>query len=223
MKTSKYLKKAFWLSLVVHATVFSVLFFSMRNAPTSMKKTIDLDMTINKLAEAPPPPEAEEPPEPVKAQELPKNALAPKSPGAPKAAAAPAAPQGPQTQSGDSVAVDAPENSGRAPFQGEGGYGDGDGGGGSSAITEYLKEQFTYISTIIFKRIKYPEEAQARGLQGKVLISFVILEDGNVKDIKVLNSSGSDMLDKNAVETVKASAPFPKPPASPRMTRNARY
>jgi len=81
-------------------------------------------------------------------------------------------------------------------------------------MTEYFKEQFNYIRSIVLQHIHYPEEAQNRGMEGKVLISFVIMEDGNVKDLKVLTSSGYALLDKNAMETVKKSAPFPKPPAN---------
>jgi protein TonB len=213
MKTAKYLKKAFWFSLVVHAAVLCLMILFMHNSPTAMKKTINMDLSMKKMAETPPPEEEpEEPPEPVKPQELPKNALAPKTPGMPKAAAAP--PQGPQTQAEGSVAVDAPENSGKAPFIGGGGgvWGDGDGEGG--ILTDYVKEQFDYIRTIVMQHIRYPEEAQNRGIEGRVLLSFVILSDGTVKDIKVIVSSGYTLLDKNAIDTVKNSAPFPKPPGN---------
>ena len=133
-----------------------------------------------------------------------------------KRAPGPPAPQGPQTQANSSVAVDAPANSGRAPFMGGDGYGDGGGGdgeGGDTIITEYLKEHFAYIRDIIFQHIHYPEAAKQKGLEGKVLVAFVIMEDGNVKDIKIMTSSGSELLDKSAVETIKTSAPFPKPPS----------
>ncbi len=220
MKKSKYLKKAFWFSLAVHATVLLVMIVCMRNSPTAMKKTIDMDLSMKKLAEAPPP-EPEEPPEPEQPQEQPKNVLAPKTPGIPRAAAAP--PQGPQTQADSSVAVDAPENSGKSPFSGggDGWYGDGDGEGGT--LTEYVKEQFDYIRTIVMQHLKYPDEAQSRGLEGKVLISFIIMADGNVKDIKVLVSSGYSVLDKNAIDTVKSSAPFPKPPANAELRMPVNY
>jgi len=213
MKTAKYLKKAFWFSLVVHAAVLCLMVLFMYNSPTARKKTISMDLSMKKPAEAPPEPEAEEPPEPEKPRELPQNALAPKTPGAPKAAAA-APPQGPQTQGDSSVAVDAPENSGRSPFLGggDGWYGEGDGEG--DVMTDYVKEQFNYIRGIVMQHIKYPEEAQSRGIEGKVLLSFIIMADGTVKDIKVLVSSGYTLLDKNAVDTVKSSAPFPKPPAN---------
>ncbi len=52
------------------------------------------------------------------------------------------------------------------------------------------------------------------GWQGKVLISFVICKDGSVKDIRIVESSGFNALDKNAVEAIRKGAPFPRPPVS---------
>lgn len=215
MKTKKDQGKAFWFSFVVHMAIISVIFFSLRGSPPTYKKTIDLDLAIKKFKEAPPPP-PEETPEP-EIEEVVKKGPTPKNEtGMAKRAPGPPAPQGPQTQANSSVAVDAPANSGRAPFMGGDGYGDGSGGGdgegGDAIITEYLKEHFTYIRDIIFQHIQYPEEAKQKGLEGKVLVAFIIMEDGTVKDIKIINSSGCELLDKSAMETIKTSAPFPKPP-----------
>jgi hypothetical protein len=35
---------------------------------------------------------------------------------------------------------------------------------------------------------------------------------GSAKDIKVMRSSGVDVLDKSAIEAVENASPFPKPP-----------
>ena len=220
MKKAKYLKKAFWFSLVVHGAVLCLLILFMRNSPTAMKKTINMDLDMKKIAETPPPEEEEpeEPPEPVKPQELPKNMLAAKNPG-PKTAAAP--PQGPQTQAEGAVAVDAPENSGKSPFLGGGSWGDGGGEGG--ILADYEKGHFDYIRKIVMQHLRYPEEAQNRGIEGRVLISFVVMSDGTVKDIKVVDSSGYTILDKNAIETVKNSAPFPKPPGNAELRMPINY
>jgi protein TonB len=40
------------------------------------------------------------------------------------------------------------------------------------------------------------------GWEGKVLLSFVVLENGKVQELKVLNSSGFRALDENAKEAV---------------------
>jgi protein TonB len=228
MKKKTDQSKAFWFSFVVHIAVLSVIIFSLRSSPTTYKKTIDLDLAIKKFKEAPPPP-PEETPEPEKIEEVVKKGPTPKNEtGMAKRAPGPPAPQGPQTQANSSVAVDAPANSGRAPFMGGDGYGDGGGGddgeeGGNSVVTEYLKEHFAYIRDIIFQHILYPEEAKQKGLEGKVLVAFIILADGTVKDIKVLTSSGFEMLDKSAIETIKSSAPFPKPPAHAELRQPINY
>ncbi|GAB4422955.1 MAG: energy transducer TonB [Thermodesulfovibrionales bacterium] len=76
----------------------------------------------------------------------------------------------------------------------------------------YLKEHFTYIRDIIMKNLAYPHMARKMGWEGRVTVSFVVFENGSASDIKILESSGFDILDRNAMETVKKVSPFPKPP-----------
>ncbi len=76
----------------------------------------------------------------------------------------------------------------------------------------YLAEHFAYIREIIHKRLTYPRRAQREGWSGRVRVSFVIQEDGSVSDIRVVGSSGYDILDQGAVEAIRKSAPFPRPP-----------
>ncbi|MFN3480799.1 MAG: energy transducer TonB, partial [Thermodesulfovibrionales bacterium] len=78
----------------------------------------------------------------------------------------------------------------------------------------YIMEHFSYIRDIITKNISYPFMARKMGWSGKVTVSFVINEDGSVRDIKIIESSGFDVLDRNAADTVKKVSPFPKPPVS---------
>lgn len=77
----------------------------------------------------------------------------------------------------------------------------------------YSKEQFFYIRDLVQKKAMYPKIAQQRSWEGQVVISFVILADGMARDIKVVNSSGRDILDKSAVDAVRSASPFPRPPA----------
>jgi len=76
----------------------------------------------------------------------------------------------------------------------------------------YLKEHFVYIRDKITGSILYPEMARKMGWCGQVKIAFVVCEDGGVRDVRVVDSSGFRMLDRNAIDTVKNVAPFPKPP-----------
>lgn len=80
------------------------------------------------------------------------------------------------------------------------------------ARQRYIKEHFSYIRDIITRNISYPYMARKMGWSGRVTVSFIVSESGAVIDIKILESSGFDLLDRNAVETVKKVSPFPKPP-----------
>jgi len=77
----------------------------------------------------------------------------------------------------------------------------------------YSREQFFYIRDLVQKKAMYPKIAQQRSWEGQVVISFVVLSDGSAKEIKVVTSSGRDILDRSAVEAVKSASPFPRPPA----------
>ncbi|MEW6409180.1 MAG: energy transducer TonB [Nitrospirota bacterium] len=78
--------------------------------------------------------------------------------------------------------------------------------------TKYLKEHFSYIRNMIQKNLSYPRIAREMGWIGKVTVSFIVCENGHVKDIKIVESSGVAILDKNAINTIKRVSPFPKPP-----------
>jgi protein TonB len=78
--------------------------------------------------------------------------------------------------------------------------------------SRYLKESFSYIKDMIQKKITYPRLARQMGWGGKVTISFFISVIGSAKDIKVMRSSGVDVLDKSAIEAVRDASPFPEPP-----------
>ncbi|MDE6504128.1 MAG: TonB family protein, partial [Muribaculaceae bacterium] len=52
------------------------------------------------------------------------------------------------------------------------------------------------------KNIKYPAMAQENGIQGQVVVQFVVTKDGSVGEVKVVRSKDPD-LDKEAVRVVK--------------------
>ncbi|MHB8772586.1 MAG: energy transducer TonB [Syntrophales bacterium] len=86
------------------------------------------------------------------------------------------------------------------------------GPGPEQSKAAYLKEHFTYIRDRITGGISYPRMARKMGWCGQVRIAFVVCEDGGVNDVKVVESSGFGLLDRNAVDTVRHAAPFPPPP-----------
>lgn len=76
----------------------------------------------------------------------------------------------------------------------------------------YLKLNFEYIKVLIQKSIVYPAMARRMGLTGKVVVSFVITENGRAENEKIIVSSGHTVLDNNVIETIRMVEPFPKPP-----------
>lgn len=93
------------------------------------------------------------------------------------------------------------------------------GGEGKIVLAEdvshrYLRENFQYIRDIIAKNTFYPPLARRMGWTGKVTLSFIVAEDGTVRDIQIVERSGYEVLDRSAVETVRRSAPFPRPPVA---------
>ena len=64
--------------------------------------------------------------------------------------------------------------------------------GGPSALFEYLS-----------KNIKYPVVAEENGVQGRVIVTFVVERDGSITDVKVVKSVDPS-LDKEATRVVKS-------------------
>jgi len=58
----------------------------------------------------------------------------------------------------------------------------------------------------------YPRPARRRGIEGVVHISFTLLKDGRIANLKV--SDGHKLLRKAARQAVKKSLPLPVPPDS---------
>lgn len=72
---------------------------------------------------------------------------------------------------------------------------------------EYLLEIRRRIEQSKF----YPKEAKKRLITGSVTICFYIDNNGSPKDISIIKSSGSYILDNTSKEIVLRAGPFPKP------------
>ena len=63
--------------------------------------------------------------------------------------------------------------------------------GGAPAFQRFLRD-----------KIRYPEEALRKGLEGKVHVSFIIDEEGRIQDAKVVKGLGAG-LDEEALRLVR--------------------
>jgi TonB family protein len=83
------------------------------------------------------------------------------------------------------------------------------------APSEDGDEDLSY-KTVVFSKLElakqFPQDARARGARGSALIKFDLNDDGTVKSVKLLRSSGDTELDVESLAVVERAAPFPKPP-----------
>jgi len=93
----------------------------------------------------------------------------------------------------------------------------------ATARQRYLKEHFAYIRDLITKRLSYPPAARRMGWSGRLVLAFVVAEDGTVRSIHVKESCGYPLLDNSAMETVRNCAPFPKPPVAAEIVIPVQY
>lgn len=56
--------------------------------------------------------------------------------------------------------------------------------------------------------LNYPEEARRQGMTGELVLDVALKQDGSVKYMTVLRSSGSSILDEAALRIVRLAAPF---------------
>ena len=68
------------------------------------------------------------------------------------------------------------------------------------------------VSRVVGKRYRYPTRARRAGLEGRVVVGINVDARGAIKWVKVVVSSGSSILDRNALETARSIATLPAPP-----------
>ncbi|MCB1906554.1 MAG: TonB family protein [Rhodocyclaceae bacterium] len=59
----------------------------------------------------------------------------------------------------------------------------------------------------------YPRLAQLRGWQGEVLLQLTVAATGDLLSVRILRSSGHEVLDRHAIALVEGSGTLPRPPA----------
>jgi protein TonB len=92
-------------------------------------------------------------------------------------------------------------------------------GGGGFRLTSLNAPEIQYISYFasIKRKIElvwqYPYDAAAAGIQGELTLDFVIARSGKVNSIELVRSSGSKILDDEAIRSIRKAAPFDPIPA----------
>ncbi len=82
--------------------------------------------------------------------------------------------------------------------------------GGGTGADLYL-HFFDLVRRQIEAAKRYPPWARKQGFEGIVQVQFQILYEGQCRDVKVMSSSGFNILDQAAEETIKRASPFPSP------------
>ncbi len=70
-----------------------------------------------------------------------------------------------------------------------------------SSYIKRIQERFETIG-------EYPEAAASRGITGRVLVTFTILADGTLDSASLSQSSGSAILDEEALRIVRVASPY---------------
>ncbi len=68
------------------------------------------------------------------------------------------------------------------------------------------------IKLNIQKARNYPEKARQERIEGDVWLSFEVLKSGELGNAFLIKSSGYEILDNEAINTLKRAAPFPEIP-----------
>jgi len=82
-------------------------------------------------------------------------------------------------------------------------------GGGSPAVLPVMTAYARMVQEKISKAISYPQQAiGGMALAGTVKLKLHILKDGSLDWEEVMESSGNDILDQDAMQAAKGAAPF---------------
>ena len=71
----------------------------------------------------------------------------------------------------------------------------------------------------ILSRWKYPAEAKENLIEGRLLVVFSLGAQGEMKEIRIAESSGYNILDTEATKAIRSAAPFPPFPSHVSVAR----
>ena len=73
-----------------------------------------------------------------------------------------------------------------------------------------VNDSYRAIRTLLEKAKSYPLLARERGMEGTVFVSFVIGSRGLPQDVKIMKSSGYQILDEEVKKMLRKASPFPE-------------
>lgn len=85
-------------------------------------------------------------------------------------------------------------------------------------VQSYADAQLQLIRDQVSRKVRYPALARRQGWSGQVVIEFTVLLSGEVRELRVAESCGYPLLDRQALRAVAAAAPFPPPPVVATLT-----
>jgi len=85
--------------------------------------------------------------------------------------------------------------------------GSGDGGDADTTTLSYLDA----LRLRIDRAKRYPLSARRAGIEGVAQVRFTISPKGRLSGVRLVKTSGSAVLDNEAVQTVYRAAPYPAP------------
>ena len=75
--------------------------------------------------------------------------------------------------------------------------------------TEYKYiSYFTKLKERIYQVWKYPKESQVRREQGNIRIVFTLTKDGYLENVRIIQSSGFENLDREVLRTIRTASPY---------------
>ncbi len=84
--------------------------------------------------------------------------------------------------------------------------------GSSKADSQKIMSWQRSVVLHLNRHKRYPSRARSRGIEGEATVKFIMDRSGQVSAVKVIRSSGSEMLDDESLELLKRAAPLPRPP-----------
>ncbi|MDQ1317296.1 MAG: periplasmic protein TonB [Candidatus Poribacteria bacterium] len=86
-------------------------------------------------------------------------------------------------------------------------------------LSGILQSFFGSIRKKIESKKKYPELAKDAGIEGRSGVKMIILKDGQLEKVEIVDSSGNQLLDNAAVQSILKAAPFPPIPKDVKQSK----